>query len=84
MDSFPQDKHGHLAVNFAGPHDPVDVIALKEKTVRGHDLRQLLAHDQLPLETHGAIGENHTARVENLDSWSWARNWRSAASWTMP
>lgn len=45
MDSFPQDKHGQLVINFAGPHDPVDVIALKEKTLRGHDLRQPIAND---------------------------------------
>lgn len=66
----PSGKPWHLVVNFVGPHDPEDITARMEKTVRGRKFPQPndRASEFAP-EVHTAIRQNYTAMVENLDRW---------------
>lgn len=65
----PKDKPWHLAVNFTGPHSPMDITARMEKTVRGRNYLQPNGSRQFTPEVHVAIRQNYTAMVENIDRW---------------
>ena len=65
----PKDKPWHLAVNFTGPHAPMDITARMEKTVRGRNYLQPNGSTQFSPEVHVAIRQNYTAMVENIDRW---------------
>ena len=65
----PKDKPWHLAVNFTGPHNPMDITRSMETTVRGRKFPQPNGNTQFDAAKHVAIRENYTAMVENLDRW---------------
>ncbi len=63
----PKDKPWHLAVNFTGPHNPMDITGSMEATVRGRKFPQPNGNTQFDAAKHVAIRENYTAMVENID-----------------
>lgn len=67
MRRFPAGKPWHLAVNFNGPHEPMDITAAMEKRWRGVSFPQPNRNTEFPPETHVAIRQNYTAMVENID-----------------
>jgi arylsulfatase A-like enzyme len=69
MRRFPAGRPWHLAVNFTGPHEPMDITASMEKRWRGAGFPQPNRNTQFPPETHVAIRENYSAMIENIDRW---------------
>ena len=69
MKRFPAGKPWHLVVNFAGPHNPEDITARMEKSVRGRAFPPPNGSLQYTPEIHNTIRQNYTAMVENLDRW---------------
>ena len=67
MKRIPRGKPWHLVVNFTGPHNPEDVTARMEKTVRGREFPQPNRCRQFTPDEHVAIRQNYTAMVENVD-----------------
>ncbi|MEO6065150.1 MAG: sulfatase-like hydrolase/transferase [Bryobacteraceae bacterium] len=67
MKRIPQGKPWHLVVNFTGPHNPQDITARMEKTVRGRKFPQPNRCHQFTPDEHVAIRQNYTAMVENVD-----------------
>jgi arylsulfatase len=65
----PEGKPWHLVVNFAGPHEPMDITAGMEKRWRGVRFPQPNRNDKFPAETHTAIRQNYAAMIENIDRW---------------
>jgi arylsulfatase len=65
----PQAKPWHLAVNFCGPHEPMDITASMEKSARGRNFPQPHQNSEFPPETHTAIRQNYAAMIENIDRW---------------
>ncbi|MFN7919029.1 MAG: sulfatase-like hydrolase/transferase [Bryobacteraceae bacterium] len=65
----PRGKPWHLAVNFCGPHEPMDITAGMEKRVRGREFPQPNRNTQFPASTHTAIRQNYAAMIENIDRW---------------
>ena len=69
IERVPAGKPWHLAVNFVGPHNPEDITASMEKTVRNRTFLQPNGSTQYTPQVHNAIRQNYTAMVENLDRW---------------
>jgi choline-sulfatase len=65
---FAAEAPWHLVVNFAGPHDPMDVTA--SMRARWSDVDFPPPHDaagDLDRATHTAIRQNYAAMIENID-----------------
>ena len=58
-----------MAVNFTGPHNPVDITRRMETLVRGRNFPQPIDCKVCSPETHELIRQNYTAMVENIDRW---------------
>lgn len=67
--SFPASKPWMLQVNFAGPHNPLDITRRMERSCRGRQFPQPVESQQYLPEKHMAIRQNYTAMVENIDRW---------------
>lgn len=65
----PRGKPWHLAVNFTGPHDPMDITGPMEARGRGREFPQPNRNTKFDEATHVAIRQNYTAMVENIDRW---------------
>ncbi|GAB4456756.1 MAG: sulfatase-like hydrolase/transferase [Armatimonadaceae bacterium] len=63
------DTPWFLVVNFVGPHEPVDITARMEASVRDRVLPPPTGSTQYDAATHQAIRQNYTAMVENIDRW---------------
>lgn len=63
----PAGRPWFLQVNFAGPHDPVDITRRMERTCRTREFPQPTNSDQYTPFRHTAIRQNYTAMVENID-----------------
>ncbi|MBV6430761.1 MAG: Choline-sulfatase [Bryobacteraceae bacterium] len=63
----PEGKPWFLAVNFTGPHDPMDITRSMEGPCRHRDYPQPNRCNQFDAATHTAIRQNYTAMVENID-----------------
>ncbi len=59
-----------LAVNFTGPHSPMDITRSMEPASRGRVYPQPNRPFDYPEATHVAIRQNYTAMVENIDRWT--------------
>jgi arylsulfatase A-like enzyme len=66
----PKGKPWHLAVNFTGPHEPMDITASMEKRWRDVRFPQPNRNTKFPPETHVAIRQNYAAMIENIDRWT--------------
>jgi len=67
LNAAPADKPWHLAVNFTGPHNPVDITAGMEKTVRDRSYPQPNRNKEFEATHHVAIRQNYSAMCENID-----------------
>ena len=67
LNAAPANKPWHLAVNFTGPHNPVDITAGMEKTVRGRPYPQPNRNTEYEASHHVAIRQNYSAMCENID-----------------
>lgn len=65
----PAGKPWHLMINFAGPHDPLDVTARMKEAVKDRQFSPPQDSTQLTAEVHNQIRQNYTAMVENIDRW---------------
>jgi arylsulfatase len=70
IERAPREKPWYLAVNFAGPHDPMDITSTMEKGIRDRQYPLPVNSTEYDAETHQRIGQNYTAMVENLDRWT--------------
>jgi arylsulfatase A-like enzyme len=70
IERAPKDKPWFLAVNFTGPHNPMDITRSMEPGCRGRNYPQPNRPFDYPGETHVAIRQNYTAMVENIDQWT--------------
>jgi arylsulfatase A-like enzyme len=64
---FPGGGPWHLVVNFAGPHDPVDVTASMRERWKDVDFPPPHRPEDFDAETHNAIRQNYAAMIENID-----------------
>jgi len=67
--AVPQGKPWFMQVNFAGPHNPVDITRRMERGCRGRNFPQPVESEQHTAQRHIAIRQNYTAMVENIDRW---------------
>lgn len=65
--SAPQGHPWHLAVNFTGPHNPLDITASMEQSARDRQYPQPNRNTQYEPNHHLAIRQNYTAMCENID-----------------
>ena len=65
----PSGKPWFLAVNFTGPHPPVDITRSMDHECRGRNYPQPNRNTEFDAATHVAIRQNYTAMVENIDRW---------------
>jgi len=69
LKAFPKDQPWHLVVNFAGPHNPMDVTASMRERWEEVAFPAPVENDQteyLP-EDHQRIRQNYAAMIENID-----------------
>ncbi|MFB6296151.1 MAG: sulfatase [Halobacteriales archaeon] len=77
LENAPEDRPWHLAVNFVGPHEPMDVTEEMHGWYRDPDvefpgpIRPPEGADcgDLDAETHQEIRRNYAAMCENVDRW---------------
>ena len=67
LNAAPANQPWHLAVNFTGPHSPVNITARMKKTVRDRSFPQLNRNTQFEASHHLAIRQNYSAMCENID-----------------
>lgn len=67
IDAAPKDKPWFLQVNWTGPHNPEDITARMEKSVRGLPMPPVNDKDQYPAPENQLIRQNYTAMCENID-----------------
>ncbi len=65
----PADKPWHLVVNWAGPHDPVDITESMTPWYADADFPQPNRNTQFSPAKHVEIRRNYSAMVENIDRW---------------
>ncbi len=65
----PPEKPWHLVVNFAGPHNPMDVTKTMQAWYRDVEFPQPNRNTQFTKEDHINIRRNYSAMVENIDFW---------------
>jgi len=65
----PKDRPWFLQVNFAGPHEPMDITRRMDEICRGRQFQQPNHCRELDPATHVAIRQNYSAMVENIDRW---------------
>lgn len=70
LERAPAGKPWFLAVNYAGPHDPMDITSSMEKGIRDRKYAAPHGNTEFDAETHQRIRQNYTAMVENLDRWT--------------
>ncbi len=64
---FPKDKPWHLAVNFTGPHEPLDATESMLQGWRDVEFPLPVASNQFDWRTHQRIRQNYAAIIENID-----------------
>ena len=67
LERAPRDQPWHLAVNFTGPHDPLDITSSMERTARDRTYPQPNRNTQDPPAHHVAVRQNYSAMCENID-----------------
>lgn len=73
LDKCPYDDPWHLVVNFAGPHEPMDVTEDMHEWYRGENPTEFSQPinntNSLDRETYQEVRRNYSAMVENVDRW---------------
>ncbi len=67
--SAPHSKPWFIQVNFAGPHDPLDVTVPMKEWYRDVEFPQPIRNTEFDDKTHHEIRQNYSAMVENIDQW---------------
>ncbi len=65
---FPRDQPWHLVVNFAGPHDPMDVTERMRRRWKAVDFPAPIDSSEFDAQTHARIRQNYAAMIENIDT----------------
>ena len=66
----PADQPWFLQVNWAGPHEPLDITETMAPWYRKEtDFPQPNQNDQFSARTHTRIRQNYSSMIENLDKW---------------
>ncbi|MCB8980240.1 MAG: sulfatase-like hydrolase/transferase [Ardenticatenaceae bacterium] len=68
LENFAADKPWFLQVNFAGPHDPVDVTEAMHKRWWDVDFAPPVDSTEFDAATHNEIRRNYAAMIENIDT----------------
>ena len=63
----PEAKPWFLQVNWTGPHDPEDITAGMERSVRQSGMPPVAGSNQYSPELNRSIRQNYTAMCENID-----------------
>jgi arylsulfatase len=66
--SLPDDQPWFLQVNFAGPHEPMDVTESMLARWQGVDFPQPHRNTQQAEEAHVRVRRNYAAMIENIDA----------------
>ena len=66
----PKDRPWHLVVNFAGPHDPMDVTMEMQRGWQDIDFPLPVANTTVPPERHQRVRRNYAAMIENTVSYT--------------
>lgn len=72
LDDVPADQPWHIVVNFAGPHEPMDVSEEMHDWYRDPDVEFPGPENydgDLAEVTHQEIRRNYAAMIENIDQW---------------
>ncbi len=69
LQEAPVGKPWHLVVNFAGPHEPVDVTKRMSGLYADVDFPQPNRNSEFTLQKHVEIRRNYAAMIENIDTW---------------
>ena len=69
LQAAPSDKPWHLVVNFAGPHEPVDVTSRMDRLYRDVAFPQPNRSTQFTPKKHVEIRRCYAAMIENIDAW---------------
>lgn len=67
VDRVPSGQPWFMQVNFDGPHEPLDITATMESSVRGSAMPPVVGTDEYSLEKNRSIRQNYTAMCENID-----------------
>lgn len=67
LEGFDADRPWYLAVNFTGPHNPVDVTSPMRDAWDGVEFPGPVDHDAVDAETNQQIRRNYAAMLENID-----------------
>jgi len=67
LSEFDADRPWYLAVNFTGPHNPVDVTSPMRAAWEGVKFPGPVDHDAVDAETNQQIRRNYAAMLENID-----------------
>ena len=65
----PADRPWHLVVNFAGPHEPMDITSRMDGLYRDTEFPQPNRSTEFSPGKHVEIRRNYAAMIENIDSW---------------
>jgi arylsulfatase A-like enzyme len=69
MKKLPKDRPWFMQVNFAGPHNPMDVTRDMREGWRNIDFPPPNGSDGLTASQNNDIRRNYSAMVENIDRW---------------
>jgi arylsulfatase len=69
LHAAPKDRPWFLAVNFTGPHPPVDITRSMDHNARRREYPQPNQSTEFDRATHVAIRQNYSTMVENIDRW---------------
>ena len=69
LEEAPRGQPWHLVVNFAGPHEPVDVTKRMDGLYADVDFPQPDRSTEFTPGKHVEIRRNYAAMIENIDAW---------------
>ena len=64
---FPKDRPWHLVVNFAGPHEPMDVTRTMWERWQNVEFPPPHQNDEWDGASHQRVRQNYAAMIENID-----------------
>ena len=67
LNGYPADRPWYLAVNFTGPHNPVDVTEEMQRAWDGVEFPLPVDSAEFDRDTHQRVRRNYAAMLENID-----------------
>jgi arylsulfatase A-like enzyme len=68
INEMPQEKPWHMVVNFAGPHNPMNVTKKMRERWRNIEFPSPYNYPEANFETEQKRRQNYAAMIENIDS----------------